>query len=364
MVRKTRLGVVLSLVLTVILAAAWATRVAAEEKPWWPFPVMEFSTGKAHVVDYVPLQEKAAKKWNLVALLPHMKDQCWLYANYGLVSEARRLGVKLTIFDAGGYDNLNRQLSQYDDAMAMGADAILLGVISETGMNKKINEGKAKGIINVTFQNPVFEAPVDVAVQNDMQVMGWAAADAVIDYFKDKEKVRTVILPGPAGSGWAEGTSQYFRERCEAKVPGKFVILEEKYGDTGKSVQLKLVEDAFQSYDNIDLLYGNTPMAEVAVNVVEEAGMVGKTYIMGSYESKDLVPFIEQGKVLGMGGEFNVAIAQVAVDAAVRILEGKPTGYGKVLTPLVSGITVVNVDKINIGWAFAPPDYKPVYTVD
>jgi len=65
-----------------------------------------------------------------------------------------------------------------------------------------------------------------------------------------------------------------------------------------------------------------------------------------------------------MVGEFNVVMAQVALDAAVRILEKKPTGYGKVLIPLVSGITVDNVDKINIAWAFAPRDYKSVYTVN
>jgi len=362
MLRIVRSAVFVGLVVTAIVGAGLLAEACAQDKPWWPFPVIDSKTG--NVVDYVPLQEKVSKKWNIVALLPHMKDQCWMYSNYGLVTEARRLGVKLTIFDAGGYDNLNRQLSQYDDAMAMGADAILLGVISEAGMNKKINEGKAKGIINVTFQNPIYEAAVDVAVQNNMKIMGYAAADAVVEYFKDKEKVRTVIFPGPAGSGWAEEHAKYFRERCEAKAPGKFVILEEKYGDTGKSVQLKLVEDAFQAYDDIDLLFGNTPMSEVAVNVVEEAGMVGKTQIMASYESKDLVRFIKQGDVLGMVGEFNVAIAQVALDAAVRIVDGKPTGYGKVLTPLVTGITVTNVDKVNIGWAFAPPNYNPVYTVD
>jgi len=345
------------------LALVWLTAPAAAEKPWWPFPVVEFSTGKAKVVDYVPL-EKASKKWNIVALFPHMKDTSWRGANYGLIMEARRLGVKLTILEAGGYDNLNKQLSQYDDALAMGADAILTGVISEVGLSKKFQEGKDKGVINVSVINPVYKAPVDASVYNDVPFMARSAADVVVETFKDKDKVRAVILPGPAGSGWAEDMAKGFREQLEAKAAGRFEVLDEKYGDAGKSVQLKLVEDVLQTYDKVDVLYGCNPMAEVAVNVVEDMGLTGKTRIMASYESKDLLPVIEAGKIIGMVGEYNVAISRICLDLAVRLLEKKPTGFSAHLQPLVQAITKDSLQKIQRDWAFAPDDYHPVYKVE
>ena len=55
--------------------------------------------------------EKATKPWRICALFPHMKDTIWLAVNYGIVEEARRQGVAVTIYQAGGYENLPRQLS-------------------------------------------------------------------------------------------------------------------------------------------------------------------------------------------------------------------------------------------------------------
>jgi protein TorT len=335
----------------------------AEEKRWWPFPVVEFSKGTPQVVEYIPL-EKAAKKWNIVTLLPHLKDTSWVTADYGLVLEAKRLGVKLTILDAGGYDNLNKQLSQYDDAMAMKADAIISGVISEGGLTKKFEEGMAKGIVNIGLINPIYESKITATVYNDVKYFGAAAADVVVEEFKNSTKVRVAIFPGPAGSGWAEDITKAFRDRLDEKAKGKFEILTEKYGDAGKSVQLKLVEDVLQAYDNIDLLYGCNPMAEVAINVLKEAGQEGKTKIMASYETPDLLPAIRKGDVIGMISEQNVAIARICVDLAIRALEKKPTGFSSNLQPLAKAITKDNIQTIPLDWAFAPDDYQPVYKVD
>jgi protein TorT len=340
-----------------------ADRGIAAEKQWWPFRVVEFSQGKPRGVDYVPL-DKASKKWNIVTLLPHLKDTSWVTANYGLVMEAKRLGVKLTILDAGGYDNLNRQLSQYDDAIAMKADAIITGVISEGGLSKKFEEGMAKGIVNVSLINPVYEAKVTAGVYNDVKFFGQAAADTVIEEFKDSPKTRIAIFPGPAGSGWAEDITQAFRNRLEEKAQGKFQVLTEKYGDAGKSVQLKLVEDVLQTYDDIDLLYGCNPMAEVAINVLKEAGLMDKTKIMASYETPDLLPAIKKGEVIGMISEQNVAIARICVDLAVRALEGKPTGFSSRLQPLAKAITKDNITTIPLDWSYAPEGFRPVYSVD
>ncbi len=72
----------------------------AEEKPWYPSSVevwdppfdMESPRKK---MDYVPL-EKAAQKWNICVSFPHMKDAYWMAVDYGVVEEAKRLGVKMT----------------------------------------------------------------------------------------------------------------------------------------------------------------------------------------------------------------------------------------------------------------------------
>ena len=47
-----------------------------------------------------------------------MKDAYWLAVDYGVAEEAKRLGVKMQLVEAGGYTNLNKQISQIEDCVA------------------------------------------------------------------------------------------------------------------------------------------------------------------------------------------------------------------------------------------------------
>ena len=47
-----------------------------------------------------------------------MKDAYWLGVDYGVVDEARQLGVKLNVVEAGGYTELNKQISQIEDCVS------------------------------------------------------------------------------------------------------------------------------------------------------------------------------------------------------------------------------------------------------
>ena len=56
-----------------------------------------------------------------------MKDTFWVAVDYGIVEEAKRMGVNMTLYQAGGYENLPQQLAQFDDCMAGNFDAIVVG---------------------------------------------------------------------------------------------------------------------------------------------------------------------------------------------------------------------------------------------
>ena len=104
----------------------------ADDK-WWPAKFYDLDSGTAKVSEYTPLP-KASKPWNLCVLFPHMKDTFWVAVDYGIVEEAKRMGVNMTLYQAGGYENLPKQLSQFDDCLAGNFDAIIIGPISEAGL--------------------------------------------------------------------------------------------------------------------------------------------------------------------------------------------------------------------------------------
>jgi len=122
-------------------------QVSAE---WYPYtvqvwdPPFDMNSPRSDF-KYVPL-EKAAKKWNICVSFPHMKDAYWMAVNYGVVDESRRLGVNMQLVEAGGYVNLNKQISQIEDCVAGGADAMVIGAISFEGLNNLVSEIRKKGV--------------------------------------------------------------------------------------------------------------------------------------------------------------------------------------------------------------------------
>ncbi len=83
-------------------------------------------------MSYSPL-EKAEKPWNICVSFPHMKDAYWLGVDYGVAEQAKDLGVKMNLVEAGGYTELNKQISQIEDCVSGGAQAVVIGAISFDG---------------------------------------------------------------------------------------------------------------------------------------------------------------------------------------------------------------------------------------
>lgn len=79
-----------------IVATLLALSAAAAKDGWCPAEIdagsPPFNTEHQHVLQqYVPLSH-ATRAWRRCASIPHIKDDYWLAANFGLVDEAKRLG--------------------------------------------------------------------------------------------------------------------------------------------------------------------------------------------------------------------------------------------------------------------------------
>src|ERR1700751_3216978 len=120
----------------------------AQAKKWYPFTVEEHDppfdmNSPVKEVMYSPL-EKADKKWNICVSFPHMKDAYWLAVDYGVAEEAKELGVTMHLVEAGGYTNLAKQISQIEDCVSQGAQAVDIGAISYDGLNETANVSRKK----------------------------------------------------------------------------------------------------------------------------------------------------------------------------------------------------------------------------
>lgn len=347
---KTTLG--LALAATVLSAGM------AQAADWWPFKITSAQGGDVNNVkeiEYTPL-EKAEKPWNLCVLFPHLQDSYWVSVNYGIVEEAKRLGVKVTVFQAGGYTALPKQISQYDDCVASGADAILISPISEAGVAAKIGEGMGKGIVNIAVANPILETPITARVTPDFYQKGFQTGEYVKKYLGEKQG-QAVAFPGPQGSGWAETYMNGFRDSTKT---GNIKLLAEMFGEASVPAQLQLVEDALQTYPDINVIWGGAPTAEAAIGAVADAGLSDMT-IISSYENQTMLKAVKDGNVLGFATEYPVIMGRIGVDLAVRALEKKE--HEKVLLVAPGIVTKDNVETVDTTQIFAPDGFQPQFSV-
>ncbi|MCP4492089.1 MAG: TMAO reductase system periplasmic protein TorT [Gammaproteobacteria bacterium] len=330
---------------------------------WYPFEVQEWnppfnmeSPRTSH--NYEPLK-KASKKWDICVSFPHMKDAYWSAVNYGVVDESRRIGVKMQLVEAGGYTNLSKQISQIEDCIAGGADAVIIGAISYDGLNNLVKEIRSKGIPVIDIVNGMSSSELSAKSLVSFGEMGFKAGQYVAKkHPQGSKKVKVGWFPGPAGAGWVEAGNTGFQKG----IAGSSVeVVETKYGDTGKETQLKLVEDTLEAHPDIEYVIGTAVTAEAAVGLLRSRDLLGKVKIMSYYFTPGVYQGIKRNQILAAPTDSTVVQGRVAIDQAVRILEGK--SYSKHVGPKLYVIDADNVNTFDRDASLAVKGFKPTFNV-
>jgi protein TorT len=336
----------------------------ANAADWYPYDAAKIepafaADGKSVDVTYVPL-DKATKPWNICVSFPHMKDAYWLGVDYGVAEEAKRLGVKMNLSEAGGYTELDKQISQIEDCVASGANAVIIGAISADGLNNLVSEVRKKDIPVIDVINGISSPDISAKSLVSFYTMGSeAGAYLAKKHPAGSEEVEVGWFPGPAGAGWVSAANEGFL----AAVKGSAVkVLEPKFGDTGKEVQLKLVEDALQANPNIRYIAGTAVTAEAAQGIIRERGLQGKVDLLSFYMTPGVFEGIKRGFILASPADSMVIQGRIAVDQAVRILEGKD--YVKHVGPKIFVVDPSNINDVSPTNILPPDGYKPVFNVN
>jgi periplasmic protein TorT len=345
-------------------AALMATGALAQDGGKWTYPVEVWDppfdmASPRSTVDYEPL-DQAAEKWDLCVSFPHMKDAYWMAVDYGVVDEAQRQGVRLQLVEAGGYTNLNAQISQIEDCVAAGADAVIIGAISLDGLNNLVKEIRAKDIPVIDVINGISSPELSAKSLVSFGEMGAKAGEYLAKMHPaGSDPVKVAWFPGPPGAGWVEAGNQGFQEAVQDSA---IEIVDTKYGDTGKEVQLKLVEDTLEAYPDIDYIVGTAVTAEAATGLLRSRGLEEEIKIVSYYFTPGVHQGIRRGQILAAPTDSAVIQGRVAVDQAVRILEGKD--YLKHVGPALYVIDESNVGSFDRASSLAPDNFRPTFTVD
>ena len=308
------------------------------------------------VLAYEPLA-KARQPWRLCASYPHLKDSYWLSVNYGMVEHARRLGITLEIVEAGGYPNLEKQKAQIT-ACAKTADALIVGTVSYDGLTPLLRD--------LSRKKPVIAAVNDIADEGITAKAGvsWVSmGESIGRYFaglhpKGAAPVKVAWFPGPKGAGWVGFVQEGF-DRAMKDSSAEIVAVE--YGDTGFEAQLLLLEEVLEQHPDIDYVIGSAVTADAAVSLLRAKNLTGKVGVLADYFTHGTYRAIRRGKVIAAPTDSPVLQGRLAVDQAVRALEGTLTL--RHAGPAIRMIDQTNIQGGDIGESLAPAWFKPTFAV-
>lgn len=339
--------------LLAITAPAWAENRWPLVAPDRPFD----DDSPLTTVEYLAL-DRASKPWRLCILYPHLKDAYWLSVNYGMVEEARRLGVSFNLFEAGGYPNLERQREQLAACADEDFDAVILGTVSYDGLTPEVERIAALKPV-IAAVNDIEDRGITAKASVPWREMGAAAGRFIAGLHPSgSASVNVAWFPGPAGAGWVPFVEEGFRAEL-AKSSARLVTT--KYGDTGLEQQVLLVEEVLDTQQQVDYLIGSGPMAEAAVSILRARGMTADVGVVSTYLSHAVYRGITRDRILAAPTDFPVVQGRLAVEMAVRAIEGKLTVAHA--GPRIEIVTSGNVQSIGTEGSLAPASFVPIFAL-
>ncbi|MCL1137783.1 TMAO reductase system periplasmic protein TorT [Shewanella pneumatophori] len=327
---------------------------AVETKPW----SLEQRTpyGKtiqqSKALSLSPLK-KAQQAWRICVLVPHLKDTYWTGINYGLVQQAEKLGLQLSLYEAGSYYGLDKQLSQLDNCMQQDFDAIIIGSVSPN-LLKDYAKPITKPI--TALVNRLSHDKVTTRIGVNWYQMGVKAAEHVKQVAN--KPMTIALLTGPDKLGGSDSVEQ----GLIATLKGSQVTVSAvHHADNNRNLYRDELE-ALLDKQTPDYILGSAVAIEAGISIVRQYQLTDKVKLISSYLSPAVLRGIYRGKVEFSNDDQVVLQGKLAVDITVRELQGaKPFGD---IGPEIQSIYPDHINPNVLKTSLPPADYYPIYRVN
>ena len=298
-----------------------------------------------------PRPAKPAKAYTIGVLVPQLTNPHFLGQAYGYIDEAERLGAKVILHDAGGYQYLDKQIAQIEDLIASKVDAICLVAVSGPGTVPVVDRVAVAKIPLINVNVMTVNEKVATRVRSDDNVIGETMAMFLAEKLK---KGNVVMQSGPAGASAFELRAKAFRAWLTKNAP-EIKILGERHSLNTPDLGLKNMEDFLQTFPQIDAVYNSADF--VAIGAAQALKAAGKVMIVTADFQPDTERMVREGVVTQAVVQQPVTMGRWAIRAAINVLEKREVP--KLLyTPILS-VTKDNIAAVDLSTVRAPAGWKP-----
>ena len=298
----------------------------------------------------------AAEKGTIGVSMPTIQGPWYTALLYGVTDEAKKLGYKTVILDAGGYAHVDKQVTHISNLIVQKVKAILMDPANPAAFNGVVRQAQKAGIPVIGSGSPVVAS--DVAPDA-------AASSSHCNLGKELAKGARILLPnggtiaalsGPPGAFWSGDRWRCFKETIKGT---NIKVIAEKNSAQEISVALGLANDFLQRFPNVDVLYGADDTYGVgAARAVQGAGRCGKTKVLFGVLGPAAAELMRAGCVDYVVAQQTVVIGRTAVRLADELIRGMKPAKSLIEVPLIP-VTRANLDSLDTSKMQQPKGWKP-----
>jgi len=295
-----------------------------------------------------------AQDKEIAVMLPAAGDPYFKLKSFGYIDEGKKLGYNVVVYDAGGYGNLQKQVSQIEDVIQRKVSGIVLVPASSDGTVPVVEKAVAAGI-------PVVNDGIATKTDKVTGFVGepsYAMTELLAAFAVDKSggKGEVAMLSGPSGLDLTRFRVEGFKDYV-AKYPDMKVVAE-KYTSTSSADAMTTMQDFLQSNPGITAVYAfNGPIAIGVVQALRTAGkQPGEVMVLTTDMEPETNRMIKDGWITATVVSQPVTMARLAVRRAIEAAEGKDIPKETLTQP--SLISKATVDAVDLSGQAVPADWK------
>lgn len=302
------------------------------------------ATGAAAFVMGLTVAASAQGQKEIAVMLPAAGDPYFKLKACGYSEAGKQAGYDVKIYDAGGYGNLSRQVSQIQDVIQRKVSGIVLVPASSDGTVPVVEQAIEAGIPVINDGIATHSSKVTGFVGEPSYVMTELLAAYVTDKLGGKGDV--AMLSGPGGLDLTKLRVDGFKDYL-AKFPGIKVVAE-KFTSTSSAEALNTMQDFLQGHPGLKAVYTfNGPVAIGAVQALRAAGKAaGDVAVLTTDMEVETERMIKDGWIQATVVSQPVTMAQLAVKHAIAAAEKKP--FEKTELTQASMITQSTVSAVDL----------------
>lgn len=263
----------------------------------------------------------AAETKEIAVMLPAAGDPYFKLKSCGYVEAGKKAGYDVKIYDAGGYGNLNTQITQLQDVIQRKVKGIVLVPASSDGTVPAVEQAVAAGIPVVNDGIATHSDKVTGFVGEPSYVMTEILAAYVADALGGSGEV--AMLSGPSGLDLTKFRVDGFKDYLSKYK--KMQVVAEKFTSTASAEALNTMQDFLQAHPNLKAVYTfNGPIAIGVVQALRAANKKpGEVVVVTTDMEPETERLIKDGWIQATIVSQPVTMAQLAVQRAIEAAEGK-----------------------------------------